>query len=73
MKVLYSEIKNLIPGLKASPKEVGETLTLTGFMMDGLEEVSYKGKKDFLISLEIRQNRADCLSVIGLARSRCLL
>lgn len=68
MKVLYSEIKNLIPGLKASPKEVGETLTLTGFMMDGLEEVSYKGKKDFLISLEIRQNRADCLSVIGLAR-----
>jgi phenylalanyl-tRNA synthetase beta chain len=68
MKVLYSQIKELVPGLKASPKEVGEALTLTGFMMDGFTEVSYKGKKDYLLSLEIRQNRADCLSVIGLAR-----
>jgi len=68
MKALYSEIKELVPGLKATAKEVGEALTLTGFMMDGLTEVSYKGKKDYLLSLEIRQNRADCLSVIGLAR-----
>ncbi len=68
MKVLYSEIKELVPRLKASPKEVGEALTLTGFMMDGFTEVSYKGKKDYLLSLEIRQNRADCLSVIGLAQ-----
>ncbi|MFA5207597.1 MAG: phenylalanine--tRNA ligase subunit beta [Candidatus Paceibacterota bacterium] len=68
MKVLYSEIKELVPGLKASPKEVGGALTLTGFMMDGFAEVSHKGKKDYLLSLEIRQNRADCLSVIGLAQ-----
>jgi len=68
MKVLYSQIKELIPDLKAIPKEVGETLTLTGFMMDSFSEVSYKGAKDYLIGLEIRQNRADCLSVIGLAR-----
>jgi len=68
MKVLYSEIKELVPELKASPKEIGEVLTLTGFMMDSLEEVLYKGKKDFLIGLEIRQNRADCLSVMGIAR-----
>jgi len=68
MKALYSEIKELIPGLKATPKQVGEALTLTGFMMDGFAEVSYKGKKDYLLSLEIRQNRADCLSVIGLAQ-----
>jgi len=68
MKALYSEIKELVPGLKATPKQVGEALTLTGFMMDGFTEVTYKGKKDYLLSLEIRQNRADCLSVIGLAR-----
>jgi phenylalanyl-tRNA synthetase beta chain len=68
MKVLYSQIKELVPGLKANPKAVGEALTLTGFMMDGFTEVSYKGKKDYLLSLEIRQNRADCLSVIGIAR-----
>lgn len=68
MKVLYSQIKELVPGLTSSPKEVGEALTLTGFMMDSFTEVSYKGKNDYLIGLEIRQNRADCLSVIGLAR-----
>ncbi|MFA5368668.1 MAG: phenylalanine--tRNA ligase subunit beta [Candidatus Paceibacterota bacterium] len=68
MKVLYNQIKELVPGLKASPREVGEALTLTGFMMDNFTEVSYQGKKDYLISLEIRQNRADCLSVIGIAR-----
>jgi phenylalanyl-tRNA synthetase beta chain len=37
-------------------------------MMDGFKEVSFKGKKDYLFSLEVRQNRADCLSVMGLAR-----
>jgi phenylalanyl-tRNA synthetase beta chain len=68
MKVLYSQIKELVPDLKAGPREVGEALTLTGFMMDGFTEVQYKGAKDYLIGLEIRQNRADCLSVIGLAR-----
>ena len=57
-----------MPKLTASPKEVGEALTLTGFMMDGFEEIEYNNKKDYLIGLEIRQNRADCLSVIGIAR-----
>ncbi|MDO8667666.1 MAG: phenylalanine--tRNA ligase subunit beta [bacterium] len=68
MKILYSQIKELVPGLKAGPKEVGEALSLTGFMMDSFSEVLCKGAKDYLIGLEIRQNRADCLSVLGLAR-----
>ena len=68
MKILYSQIKELVPGIKAKPKEIGEALTLIGFMMDGLEETRWKGKKDWLISLEVRQNRPDCLSVFGLAK-----
>src|SRR3989338_6764578 len=68
MKILYSQIKELVPNLKTSAKEVGQALTMAGFMMDGFNEVKYKNKTDYLISLEIRQNRADCLSVIGLAR-----
>ncbi|MFH1183319.1 MAG: phenylalanine--tRNA ligase subunit beta [Candidatus Moraniibacteriota bacterium] len=67
MKILYSDIKKLVPGLKASPLQVGEFLTMAGFMMDGFEKVKYQGKKDFSISLEVRHNRADCLSVIGFA------
>jgi len=68
MKILYSQIKEMVPELKATPKQVGEVLTMIGFMMDDFKEVEYLGKKDFLISLEIRQNRPDCLSVIGLAK-----
>ena len=68
MKVLYSQIKELVPGLEASAKQVGEALTYTGFMMDGFEAVKYKGADDYLIGLEIRQNRADCLAATGLAR-----
>lgn len=67
MKILYSDIKKLIPGLKATPKEAGEFLTMAGFMMDGFEKVEYRGKQDYSISLEVRHNRADCLSVIGFA------
>jgi len=68
MKILYSQIKELIPGLKADPEEAANALTFIGFMKDGLKEVTYRNKKDWLLSFEIRQNRADCLSVMGLAK-----
>ena len=68
MKILYSDIKRLVPGLKKTPREVGEALTLTGFMLDGFEEVKHRGKKDHLLGLEIRQNRPDGLSVFGIAK-----
>lgn len=68
MKILYSQIKEYVPALKASPEEVGEALTLIGFMMESFEEIKHKGQTDYLIGLEIRQNRADCLSAIGIAR-----
>jgi len=67
MKILYSQLKQLVPGLKATPKQIGEKFTMAGFMMDGLEEITFQGKQDYLISLEVRQNRADCLSIMGLA------
>ncbi|MFH0840837.1 MAG: phenylalanine--tRNA ligase beta subunit-related protein [bacterium] len=67
MKILYSKIKELVPNLKASPEEVGEVFTMTGLMMDSFTEVKYQGKKDYILGLEVRQNRPDCLSIIGLA------
>lgn len=68
MKVLYSHIKELVPGLTAGPKEVGEVLTMTGFMMDSFEEVTFQGEIDYLLGLEVRQNRADCTAVWGVAK-----
>ncbi len=68
MKILYSQIKQLVPQLKANSREIGAALTMTGFMMDSLKKVNFKGRPDYLISFEVRQNRPDCLSVIGLAK-----
>ncbi|MFH0791888.1 MAG: phenylalanine--tRNA ligase subunit beta [bacterium] len=68
MKILYSRLKELIPGLEAGAKEVAEVFTYTGLMTDGLKAIRFNGKSDYLISVEVRQNRADCLSIVGLAR-----
>jgi phenylalanyl-tRNA synthetase beta chain len=69
MKILYSQIKELLPEIKAKPEEIINVFTFTGSMAEGkAEEVFWHGKKDYLISLEIRQNRPDCLSVLGLAK-----
>jgi phenylalanyl-tRNA synthetase beta chain len=68
MKVLYSELKMFLPALKAGPKEVANAFTYIGMMVDGYKEVRMRGQKDILLSLEVRQNRPDCLGVVGLAR-----
>ena len=68
MKVLYSQLKKYLPDLKADAKEVAAAYTLTGFMIDKMLDVEFDGKKDYLLDLEVRQNRADAFGVIGLAR-----
>jgi phenylalanyl-tRNA synthetase beta chain len=57
-----------VPDIKINPREAADILTLLGFMNDSFEEVQYQNKKDYLLGIEVRQNRADCLSAIGLAK-----
>lgn len=69
MKVLYSQLKKYLPDLKADYKELGKVFTMIGYMQDGpADEVTYQGKNDFFIDLEVRQNRVDCFGVLGLVR-----
>lgn len=69
MKVLYSQLKKYLPALTADYKEIGKVFTMIGYMQDGPAiEVTYQGKTDYFIDLEVRQNRVDCLGVLGLAR-----
>src|SRR3989339_1342465 len=68
MKILYSQIKELVPQLRASASEVAASLTMICFLSDGFQQVEWQDHRDYLISFEVRQNRADCLSVLGLAR-----
>lgn len=69
MKVLFSQLKKYLPDLDADYKTVGDVFTEIGYMQDGpAEEVSYKGKKDYFIDLEVRQNRGDLFGVINIAK-----
>ncbi|RMD77463.1 hypothetical protein D6810_00855 [Candidatus Dojkabacteria bacterium] len=68
MLLLFSQLKKYVPGLEKSVKEVCDAFTLTGQMLDKIHQVKYEGKDDVLLDLEVRQNRSDLLSTIGLAR-----
>lgn len=68
MKLAYSHLKELVPKLKAAPSQVAEVLSLIGYMVDGTETRRRNGKADTVLSVELRQNRPDCQSLIGLAR-----
>lgn len=69
MKLLHSQLKKYIPDLDMNAEEAARVFTEIGYMKDGdIEEVEYLGKKDSFTDLEVRQNRADCFGVHGLAR-----
>ena len=68
MKLLYSQIKEYIPDYSISVEETCKALTMIGYMQDSLEKVTYQEKSDYVISVEVRHDRPDCLSVLGLCR-----
>ena len=69
MKVLFSRLKNYLPDLDVDVNKVCEVFTEIGFMVDGpVLEIVYNGKNDYLIDLEVRQNRGDLNGVLNLAK-----
>lgn len=64
MKLIYSQLKNWLPDLPATPKQLRDDLTLIGHFASGYEEINGES----VLDLEIRQNRADCLGYYGIAR-----
>jgi phenylalanyl-tRNA synthetase beta chain len=79
MKVLVSWLRDFVD-VTVSPEELGETLTMRGFELSGIEKApgaflessSEKGPRslfdDAVLDFEVTANRPDALSVIGLAR-----
>lgn len=64
MKVPLSWLNEYVE-LPADPLELGRKLTSIGHMQDGpIKEVA----GDKVLDLEIRQNRSDCYSILGVAR-----
>lgn len=64
MKVPLSWLQEYVD-IPADPLELGKKLTSIGHMQDGpIKEVA----GDRVLDLEIRQNRSDCYSILGIAR-----
>jgi phenylalanyl-tRNA synthetase beta subunit len=68
MKILHSQIKKYLPNLTLSIDEIAQAFTFTGQMLDKKLAVKYLDKDDWILDLEVRQNRADLFSTIGLVQ-----
>ena len=64
MKVLYSWLKELIPTLQATPKQIAQKLADAGIEIDSVET---DDTGDAVIELDLTPNRSDCLSMWGVA------
>ncbi len=63
MKVPLEWLKEYVP-IRLAPKALAERLTMAGLEVTGIEQ----GPSGPVFDLEITPNRADCLSIIGIAR-----
>jgi len=64
MKVSYNWLKEFLPDLKISPKEVADILTFLGLEVELIEPF----EDDTIFDVEVTTNRPDCLSILGVAR-----
>jgi phenylalanyl-tRNA synthetase beta chain len=65
MKLIYSHLKKFLPDLNVKPQQLRDDLTIIGHFANFFEKIS---DTDFLIDLDIKVNRGDCLGYYGLAR-----
>lgn len=63
MKVSYNWLRDYVD-VKIDPKKFADILTMAGTNLASLEKIG----DDYIFDFEITSNRADCLSVIGIAR-----
>ncbi|MCX7926918.1 MAG: phenylalanine--tRNA ligase subunit beta [Candidatus Omnitrophica bacterium] len=63
MKISYQWLKEFVD-IRINPSVLAEKLTMAGLEVKGIEKI----KDDFVYEIEITSNRADWLSIIGVAR-----
>ncbi|MFH1201451.1 MAG: phenylalanine--tRNA ligase subunit beta [Candidatus Omnitrophota bacterium] len=64
MKVTYNWLKDFVD-IKLEPQELAAKLTMAGLEVTASEKL---GSGDTIFEIEVTPNRADCLSVLGIAR-----
>ena len=63
VKITYNWLKDYVD-IKLSPEKLAHSLTMAGSEVKAIE----KKAGDYVFEIEITPNRADCLSVVGIAR-----
>jgi phenylalanyl-tRNA synthetase beta chain len=63
MKLTYNWLKDFVE-IKITPQALADKLTMAGLEVTSLGQVA----DDWVLEIEVTSNRADCLSVIGIAR-----
>ncbi|MFA6250721.1 MAG: phenylalanine--tRNA ligase beta subunit-related protein [Candidatus Shapirobacteria bacterium] len=69
MKLIYSVLQQLLPGLTTDTKKLRDDLTAIGHFVSSVQIID----SETVFDLEIRQNRGDCLGYYGLARDLSVL
>ena len=64
MKLIYSELKKLLPNLSVKPEQLRDDITMIGHFTNYFEEID----GEIVFDLDIKVNRGDCLAYYGLAR-----
>lgn len=82
MKLIYSHLKTFLPDLDVPAEKLRDDLTLIGHFTNYYETIKSpsfvkegnpEGEGDFILDLDIKVNRADCLGYYGLARDLSVL
>lgn len=69
MKLIYSELKKLLPDLSVKPEQLRDDLTMIGHFTNYFEEIN----SEVVFDLDIKVNRGDCLGYYGLAKDLSVL
>jgi len=64
MKLIYSELKKILPDINVKPQQLRDDLTMIGHFTNYFEEID----SEIVFDLDIKVNRGDCLGYYGLAK-----
>jgi phenylalanyl-tRNA synthetase beta chain len=70
MKILSSWLREYVPGIKASDRELSDDLTLRGIAVEGVFDLGANGS---VFEMDITTNRVDAMNHYGIAREAAII
>src|SRR5271166_567631 len=70
MKILSSWLREHVPGISATDRQLGDDLTLRGIAVEGVFDLGANGS---LFEMDITTNRVDAMNHYGIAREAAII